>query len=167
MNEDPMKLILKAERHVKTVCGKKLKVGVIVPNFYERGISVQRVAVLNRFERASGSTPDGDTLMVPARDFLMIAMRKHASEWRKAIADAFKMYGPNVTKTGAYSGWSKVGRRAASDMKKVVFDSSNFAPNAPSTKRRKHSTKPLLDTRLMVNSISFRISDASPSKRSG
>ena len=90
---------------------------------------------------------------IPSRNFVEVMKKKYmkpiASEMRKEILDI-----ENVKEEIDYR---RIGVTAKGQMQRAVKDSNEYAPNAPSTVRRKGSARPLIDTGILLNSVDFEI----------
>lgn len=145
-----LSIVDSAENGIKKICSQKLVVGVLGDFYYDNGESVKDIAAIN----IKG------TSKIPSRDFVKFTFSQHSEEWGAMLKRAFSTYGNRKVKSGANKGWTSIGRAAASDMKKTLLTKSLYAGNAPSTIREKGFDHPLLHTRILVNSISFRIRNA-------
>lgn len=100
---------------------------------------------------------------IPARPFLSQGMaRAKASALRIMGALVAKLKTdstPAAFKLAAKSILEKVGAFVANDVKKGIA-TGGFAPNAKSTEERKGSTKPLIDTGLLRQSITWVVEGA-------
>lgn len=76
----------------------------------------------------------------------------------KKVAGLSKKYLSAITtgKMSAMDAIKKLGASYEGAMKKI-FISGTFAPNAPSTARRKKSSRPLIDTGLLRQSIKYKV----------
>lgn len=60
-------------------------------------------------------------------------------------------------KAGCEINFEKAGMIARDACKRWITDGGHLAPNAPMTIARKHSSKPLIDTASMLNSITYAV----------
>lgn len=76
----------------------------------------------------------------------------------KKVAGLSKKYLSAIT-TGKMSAMDAIKNLGASyeGAMKKIFISGTFAPNAPSTARRKKSSRPLIDTGLLRQSIKYKV----------
>lgn len=76
----------------------------------------------------------------------------------KKVAGLSKKYLSAIS-TGKMSAMDAIKKLGASyeDAMKKIFISGTFAPNAPSTARRKKSSRPLIDTGLLRQSIKYKV----------
>lgn len=95
----------------------------------------------------------------PARPFVRPPFVQHRSEYlellRAGYRDAFTKNDPNAFRRVL----GLVGQKMAADIKAYVTQGNNLAPLAQSTIDRKGSSRPLVDTGQMVNSISYAVVD--------
>ena len=91
---------------------------------------------------------------IPARPF----MKQTRIMNEKKVAGLSKKYLSAITtgKMSAMDAIKKLGASYEGAMKKI-FISGTFAPNAPSTVRRKKSSRPLIDTSLLRQSIKYKV----------
>lgn len=91
---------------------------------------------------------------IPPRPF----MQQTRTMNEKKVADLSKKYLSAIStgKMSAMDAIKKLGASYESAMKKI-FISGTFAPNAPSTARRKKSSRPLIDTGLLRQSIKYKV----------
>lgn len=91
---------------------------------------------------------------IPARPF----MKQTRIMNEKKVAGLSKKYLSAITtgKMSAMDAIKKLGASYEGAMKKI-FISGTFAPNAPSTARRKKSSRPLIDTGLLRQSIKYKV----------
>lgn len=131
---------------------KMLKEGVVRVGFFEGSrydddTYVAQVARWNEFG-----------IGVPARPFMRPAVfeRKQEfnallrSEYKKALKDNKNTM--NVLK--------KIGEMAVSAIQTQIW-SGHYIPNSPATIKRKGRNKPLVDTELMLNSVSYQVQEVS------
>ena len=76
----------------------------------------------------------------------------------KKVADLSKKYLSAIStgKMSAMDAIKKLGASYEGAMKKIFFTGS-FAPDAPATARRKKSSRPLIDTGLLRQSIKYKV----------
>ena len=92
---------------------------------------------------------------VPERSFVRSTADQNSGQWNAIIdANVSRIYLGRQTVKGTLN---IVGLKATSDMKQKIRNGDpKWAPNAPSTIRRKGSSKPLIDTSQLVNSIAHK-----------
>lgn len=96
----------------------------------------------------------GDSLnRIPSRPFLELAIQKHGKQWGALLA---KLAAAHVAgKIDLATMLGLVGERAAADVRAIITQGSGVPPpNAPSTIARKGSSRPLVDSGRLVQSIS-------------
>ena len=91
---------------------------------------------------------------IPARPFLIPTMQNNADKYVRLMAQGFKA--ALQDKSQADEVYEKIGLVASSDVKDYIV-SGQFVPLKQSTIDRKGSSKPLLDTAELRNSISYEI----------
>lgn len=123
---------------------------------YEDGTSVAYVAAIQEF--------GAPAVKIPARPFMQPTVRQKKDEWVKIVSK----YLPQVVlgKKTAFDVLDLVGRVAAADIKTTI-SSIYSPPNAPATIKRKGSSKPLIDTGLMLASVQNAVNKADSEFRKG
>lgn len=91
---------------------------------------------------------------IPARPFLIPTMQNNADKYVQLMAQGFR--NALQDKGKADEVYEKIGLVASSDVKEYIV-SGQFVPLKESTIDRKGSSKPLIDTSEMRNSISYEI----------
>jgi len=138
LNLDKIKATL--ERAPKEFEGLVAQIGLPSGINYEDGISVAQVAAWNEF----------GTSKTPARPFIMPTVAEKKDEWTKIIAHSI----PRVVRgeVSAFDVLDITGRAASADIQTTIskVDSPKLAE---STIRAKGSSKPLVDTGLMLASV--------------
>jgi hypothetical protein len=116
---------------------------------YEDGTPVATVAAIQEF--------GAPAVKIPARPFMQPTVRQKKDEWVKIVAE----YLPQVAlgKTTAFYVLDLVGRVAAADIK-VTISNVYSPPNSPATIKRKGSSKPLIDTGLMLATVQNAVNKA-------
>lgn len=96
----------------------------------------------------------GTTRGIPARPFLLNAVRKN----RRKYLDALKTSGAKILRgeTTLEQTLSKLGILAQGDVKQAITD-LRTPPNAPSTIRAKGSSNPLIDTGEMRSKVTWQV----------
>ena len=109
---------------------------------YEDGTSVAYVATIQEF----GAPAVG----IPPRPFMQTTVRAKKDQWVRTIEKAI----PKVAagKMSAFDALDLVGMQAAADIK-VTISSITSPPNSAATIKRKGSSKPLIDTGLMLATV--------------
>ena len=91
---------------------------------------------------------------IPARPFLIPTMQNNADKYVRLMAQGFKTALQDKTKADEV--YEKIGLVASSDVKDYIV-SGQFVPLKQSTIDRKGSSKPLIDTGELRNSISYEV----------
>lgn len=93
-------------------------------------------------------------LGVPKRAFIEPALRQNRDKY---IKYAGKQITPIIRRRQSFnSAWQGLGVMAVADIQKYMV-TATFTPLAPSTIARKGSSKPLIDTGQMRQSITYRV----------
>jgi len=140
LNLDKIKIAL--ERVPEEFEGMVAQIGFPSGANYEDGTSVAYVAAIQEF----GAPAVG----IPARPFMQPTVKEKKDTWVKTIEKSL----PKVVlgKMSAFDVLDLVGIQAAADIQTKI-SSIYSPPNAPATIRAKGSTKPLIDTGLMLASV--------------
>jgi phage gpG-like protein len=90
---------------------------------------------------------------IPSRPFLRSTFDAKRDDWRRLL----ERMAPQVLrgKLSVEQALGLLGQRASADVKRRITTGSNFVPNAPITIARKGSSRPLIDTGRLMNSISY------------
>ena len=91
---------------------------------------------------------------IPARPFLIPTMQNNADKYTTLMAQGFR--NALQDKEKAAEVYEKIGLVASSDVKDYIV-SGQFVPLKESTIDRKGSSKPLIDTGELRNSISYEV----------
>jgi len=113
---------------------------------YEDGDKIATIAAVQEFGSADGR--------IPERSFLRVPLRANVETYRKIVARGLA----DVAEGNAslYQILSQLGARAAADSQEAI--SAGIQPaNAESTVERKGSSKPLVDTGRLRQSITYVI----------
>jgi hypothetical protein len=92
---------------------------------------------------------------IPARPFLRGTFDTKKAAWDKLL----ERMAPLVLqqKLTVEAALALLGERAAADVKAYVTHGSALAPNKPATIARKGSSRPLIDSAQLINSVSYRV----------
>lgn len=92
---------------------------------------------------------------VPERSFIRAAFDKNHPKYDENMVKLVRaIYDGKITIERAVG---LLGMQIASDIRNYIRDSGELLPNAPSTIARKGSSKPLIDSAQLVNSISSAV----------
>lgn len=96
----------------------------------------------------------GDRLRnLPGRPFLELALEKHGKEWEALMKKLLTAYAHG--KITLRQVLELLGERASADVRKTITTGAGVPPpNAPATIKRKGSSRPLVDSGRLVQSIS-------------
>lgn len=89
---------------------------------------------------------------IPERSFLRSTLTEKTNEIKNQAENLVQ----NLGTTDVEQGLGRIGLYLETEIKKKVTN-GNFTPNAPSTIKQKGSSKPLIDSGQMLNSIRFEI----------
>lgn len=139
---------------MKDVASKRLAVGWFDTAKYPDGTPVAAVAARNEF----GDPP------VPPRPFMRPAMAENKAEWADLIRKGFKASIDG--KATVEQVYGQVGMRAAGQVSSQIasvfippLSTSTIAARQAKRKTPGVSTKPLVDTGLMIQSVSSKVED--------
>lgn len=92
---------------------------------------------------------------IPSRPFLRSTFDAKKAEWNRLMARLItKVVAGHLDVVAALE---LVGQRAAGDVRNRITQGGNFVPNKPATIRRKGSSKPLIDSARLLQSISHQV----------
>lgn len=120
-----------------------LRVGFLENATYPDGTPVAMIAAIQDF----GAPAAG----IPPRPFFRNMIRDKQGEWPAAIAGLLKANDLDAAKA-----LELTGQAIAGQLRQSIID-TNEPPLAKSTIRRKGSSKPLVDTGHMLNSIDYEV----------
>lgn len=125
--------------------GGTVKVGFLEKGTYPDGTSVPMVAAINEF----GAPSRGQ----PPRPFFRNMIQAKSGEWPKAIEGLLKANDYDTKRVLELTGAAIAGQ-----LRQSIVDLVE-PPLAPSTIARKKSSKPLVDTGHMLNSVSYEVEE--------
>lgn len=118
---------------------------------YEDGADLVDVATYNEF----------GTSTIPPRPFMEQGVNNHMKDIQAAIDNAFA----NVDKGGdAETGLNWIGLAGKAAIQDEIAN-GDFTPNAPSTVKKKKSSRPLIDTGHMRQSVQYYIRQAGETQK--
>lgn len=138
--------------------GKKIQIGVVDVQHYPNGLPVATIAYIHEY----------GTERIPARPFFRPTIAAHRKTWADLMRKGF--YSAMHGKTDIDGVFNQIGLKAAADIKFTISNIST-PPLAPATVKARNrrfssesksgnqSTKPLIDTGQLINSINYRITD--------
>lgn len=135
----------KAITQMKALADKEIKIGIQADETakYEDGVSVLDVAVWNEFGTAN----------IPSRPFIRQCFALHSEEAYQRLVKAVEV----AEKGGnAELALRLVGEWYEGRMKNVLT-THPWAPNSKATIKRKGSSRPLIDTKQLLNSIRYKV----------
>lgn len=138
-------------RRIEGIADKHAKVGVVgqAADDDHDGLTNAEIAAVHEFGTEDGHIPERSFLRATFRDQRdkLVAMQVKAC---KAIL---------AGKMDARRALELIGAWGAGAVKMFITRGANLAPLAPITIKRKGSTRPLVDTGQLVNSITFVVVD--------
>lgn len=145
----PDSISLFLDKVARELSNKQLKVGFIDGATYPDGTKVSQVAFENEY-----GVPEKRQ---PARPFFRNAIADHQQEWQDAIGRGIRAgYPVNVV-------LEQIGALAASDVytsiTQLVDPPLSMRTIRERQERGNMSTKPLEDTKVMINSVSYEVKD--------
>lgn len=133
------------ENLLKNLQKVEIKVGILADSKNKEGESIADYAIANEY----------GTDKIPARPFLSSTTDEESEKWQKLIDDGYdKMLG--TQKFDMHQHLSKVGEVMTNDIKLKIANNVP-PPNAPSTIKRKKSSRTLIDTGAMLQSVNYKI----------
>lgn len=135
---------------------KQLKVGFFAHSKYPDGTTVAYVAAIQELGYPAGG--------IPPRPFMRPAMTEHRQEYSQLTGRAVKAaVNGRVTVT---DGLTQIGAKAAGDVKIAIkavttppLDDATVAARARRHSKGKATSKPLVDSGLMLQSVTFAVED--------
>ena len=134
---------------IKLLDGKAVRIGFFAGRHFNAGRDgktrdVAFYAAINEL-----GTPK-----IPSRPFL----RMSADDLDGKDGDEIASYGSEYLQGSGSADdvFTRIGKLCVNLIKRTI-NTGNFVPNAPSTIRRKHSDKPLIDTGTMLRSVEYEI----------
>lgn len=137
---------------------------LVIPTGNAEGRKASQIVGLYKRGHALGiddaSQPNGFKVMfvlresvnIPARPFMRFTLDHYQKDWQELLNDCvFKVLLEQMTPEDVYK---TLGERMVSDMQRTLKEFSN-PRNAPLTEERKGFNNPLIDTKKLLNSISW------------
>jgi hypothetical protein len=122
---------------------KTLRVGFLEKAKYPDGTPVAMVAAIQDFGAPS--------VGIPPRPFFRNMVKNKSKEWPAAVAGLLQSTNNDLDKTLRLTGEAIKGQ-----LQQSIID-TNAPPLKPATIKRKGSSKPLVDTGHMLNSIDYEV----------
>lgn len=141
---------------IDKIASKKLEVGFFEHSAYEDGTPVAGVASIQEF----GSVANH----IPPRPFFNPALEENEQKYAKIMAKNFE----NILegKIDASQALGQIGEFVKGDIQQSIravdsppLSERTIAARAKKNSKGKASTKPLVDTGLMIQSVSYEVSD--------
>lgn len=133
----------KVLENVMELGGKQVKVGIQAGSGSHDGVDILDIAIYNHF----------GTRNIPSRPFVSDCFDKNQgqiSEAKKRIVYRVMEGMPASTGLAQLGQWYQ-------DVLKGHIRNGGWVPNAPATVKRKGSSRPLIDTGQLVNSVRWKI----------
>lgn len=130
-------------KNIASIAKTEVTVGIHADSGENKGVLVAEYATWNHF----------GTKTIPSRPFLSIAFDENQG-WVDFIKSAVDSVISG--KSTRFDATSKVGIKARDDIKKVITRGVP-PPNAPSTIRKKKSSKTLIDDGVMISKVNYQI----------
>ena len=127
-----------------------VKAGIVEGAGNVDGIAIAQYAAYNEFG-VPGKTKKWD---IPPRPFIRGWLENHASEIKTMQEKLFKQVSDG--KMSATMAMQRLGQFAQDGIKKYIVGGV-FEPNAETTIRQKGSSRPLIDTGTMRNSVRYEV----------
>lgn len=126
------------------------RLGILVGFFpeahYPDGTPVAYVAAIHEFGYPQGN--------IPARSFFRPTVAQKQVEWGSQVAGAIR--GALRGSVALPEAFELIGGQAAGDVSRTISKITE-PPLAPETVRRKGSSKPLVDTGLLIQSVNHKV----------
>jgi hypothetical protein len=118
--------------------------------------SLAQIARILNYGTAPQFKPDGSIQQrIPARPFMEVLRSEYGDYLNKVATEQAKKI---IAGTANSADFFRVfGTRAKGALKRAMLQSGRYAPNAPSTVRRKGSSRPLFDTGTLINSADYEV----------
>lgn len=137
---------LQAVTNLRKLANASIKIGIQADSgSYPDGTSVLDVAIWNEY----------GTSRIPSRPFIRQCYALHSEQAFALLKKAVQQVSGGVQPSVALG---QVGLWYEAKMKRVLRTFA-WQPNAPQTLKRKKSSKPLIDTGQLVNSIRYEVSE--------
>ena len=148
--------IAKVKAAIRDLSRKQVRVGWFDTAKYDNGTPVAYVATIQEF-----GYPEGG---IPARPFMRPTVANKTNEWKKTLAKGAKMVANGkLTYTQMLSGFGQsVAGQIAETISQITTPKLADATIAARARKRKSpgvSTKPLVDSGLMIQSVSHKVED--------
>lgn len=118
--------------------------------------SLAMIARILNYGTAPQFMPDGsNTQRIPARPFMEVLRSEYGDYLQKVAINEAKKIVAGTGNSGDF--FRKFGVSAKGALKRAMLRSELYAPNAPSTIRRKKSSRPLVDTGTLINSADYEV----------
>lgn len=134
-----------------------VEVGWVVPNqkHDKTDLNMAQLAYVLINGATITNSKTGTTINIPPRPVFKTTVAQHSKEWvKEAGALSKEVLGG---KTNNNSAATVLGALIADDMKGTINNSTNWAPNRPSTVRRKGKNTPLIDTGELRDAVDYRV----------
>lgn len=142
----------KAFRQAKAAYVKAGVMGTAARAGDHTGMTNARLAAIHEYGLSSA----------PARPFIGPPFRRKRAEFIKKVQKAYREALDTSNPQLIMHELALIGQEMAADIKGWVTQGMNLAPNAPSTIAMKGSSRPLVDTGSMINSVTYQVVGGPP-----
>ena len=135
-------------RNLDSLDGTEIDAGILKDSGTDsRGTPFVDIALYNEY----------GTFRIPSRP----AVRKASDKNQRAWGDIAEAEVGNIIDGGGSKSklCKRVGKQMVKDIQAIFGDTSELAPNAPSTIRRKGRNEPLVDTGTLRSKVNYRVED--------
>lgn len=128
-----------------------VKVGVLTDEMHHSGFSLVEIAAVHEFGSRDGRIPQRSFIRAGIKDSQPQLVRFLQNLARAVLKD------PAASHSAVDEALNKLGAFAANSVKRYVTKNNIPPPLSPRTIVRKGSSKPLIDTGQLVNSITWQV----------
>lgn len=143
----------KADDYAKT----KIKTGWFDSNRYEDGTPVAQVAKIQNDGAVIRNKKTGKTIEIPSRPFFTDAINNNKENIKDRYIKDFKGYIKN--KRNKEASLRRTSNYIEGLVKKQIVN-GGYKPNSPDTVEKKGFNKPLVDTGIMLQTISSKMDES-------
>jgi len=136
---------------VKALKHMGVKAGIVEGAGEVDGVSIAEYAAYNEY----GVPGRKKKWRIPPRPFIRGWIENHGEDIKRTIDKLFKQVSEG--KMSAVTAMGRLGQFAQDGIKRYIIISGAFEPNAEETVRRKGSSRPLIDTGTMRNSVRYEV----------
>jgi hypothetical protein len=143
-------------KQIEALGNKAVKAGIVEGSGSVDGVDIAQYGAWNEYGVPGPPySENGDGVwFIPPRPFIRGWLENNAEKIKTTQEKLYKQVSEG--KMFAVSAINRLGQFSQDGIKRYI-KSGDFTPNAESTKRRKKSSRPLIDTGAMRNSIRYEI----------